>query len=136
MAAPSVRVECFHESAPMRRVLVTVSSDASYNELLEAIGLRLGVTPELMCLGQTEASVMCVADLRDGDVLRVVKPAVPTAAGQPPDQPSEKGARIALRHIVKLVLTLAIFMALEYGFQLLLQSWSSQQSRRALDSQI
>ena len=118
MPTSSLRFEVYHASKPKRRVLVTVAADATLEALHDAIATRLEIRPAKLCLGESEAAVVAVSDLRDGDVLRVALPPLPASAAAPDDDPGaalEEPSRF--RSLLRLVLTVAIFIALEEGFQ-------------------
>ena len=112
-AAAPLRLEVYHASQPKRRVLVSVPPTATIEALHDAIAVRLDVRPERCCLGETEAQVLAVGDLREGDVLRVVLPDLPPEEGaETPD-----GGSSDWRGTVRLLLTLVIFVALFEAFQ-------------------
>lgn len=108
-----LRLEAYHEGRPDRHVLVTVSTAASLDELCDAVHERLGVRPEQLCLGETQARVTDAADLREGDVLRVVLPVL-AAAGRASWRSSPRWADVK-HHLLSLVLFVVLFQA----FQLL-----------------
>ena len=66
---PTIRLEVYHQAAPKRRVLVSIDAAAKLDALHEAIATRLSLVALDMrcCLGETEAEVAAVTDLRDGD---------------------------------------------------------------------
>ena len=99
---------------PKRRVLVSVAADASLDALHDAIAIRLDVKPTRCCLGESEAAVTTVDDLRDGDVLRVAEPAL--TLRQELDAPASDLCRL----LIKFVLTLVIFVILFEAFQRLI----------------
>lgn len=113
-AAPAdqLRLEVYHSAQPGRRVLVSISGAATLDALHDAINLRLGMRPERCCLGESEAAVLAVGDLRDGDALRVVEPALPEdMAGSSENGPPR------WRKIVRLLLTAFIFVIMFETFQ-------------------
>jgi hypothetical protein len=113
-----MRLEAFASSAPRRRVLVSVASDASLEELRTAVTQRLGVeaAAPALYLGHTEAAVVAVEDLREGDVLRLEDGQEPKDAGSEVDAaaPAEPSS---VRTVFRLLLTLIIFVVLEESFQ-------------------
>ena len=111
---PRVRLEAYHAASPRRRVLVSVDTAASREELHDAIAIRLGIKPERCCLGETEAEVTSASDLREGDVLRVVRPDLPNDDAAEAD---EQEPTALWRAIVRGILTLVIFVILEEIFQ-------------------
>ena len=112
-----MRVEVFLESAPQRRVLLSIEDGGARDALLDAVELRLGTRPKKMCLGETQAEVVSAADLRDGDVVRVVAPAAAAAADAAVSPDTELAVLPAWRAVVHLVLTLVIFLIFFSGFQ-------------------
>jgi hypothetical protein len=110
----ALRLEVFQESAPDERKLVSLKEDATLDDLHKAIELRLGVVaPQKLCLGESQAEVVSVADIRDGDSIRVVSSS-PKAAGAD-DADDERVS--PWRPLIKLFLTLFIFVLLELVFQ-------------------
>ena len=110
---PPIRLEAYHAASPRRRVLVSVDTAASREELHDAIAIRLGIKPERCCLGETEAEVTSASDLREGDVLRVVRPDFPNDDAAEAD---EQEPTALWRAIVRGILTLVIFVILEEIF--------------------
>ena len=119
MTEALIRLEVYHTSKPRRRVLVSVGATVTQEALHDAIATRLGLRPERCCLGETEAAVLTASDLRDGDVVRVVSPALPEsdAAAAEGSAATERIEPDAWRTTLRLVLTLVIFIALQVGFQ-------------------
>jgi len=93
------------------------------DDLHSAIKERLGVLPTSLCLGQTQAQIVSIYDIRDGDTLRVIQPRLSGSDVQPlpaaPDASHDlmDGGPPAWRVLLKLFLTLAIFVMLERVFQ-------------------
>ena len=113
-ARKTVRLEAYHESEPDRCVLVSVVPGCSLDELCDAVHGRLGSRPEKLCLGETQAQVVDSADLREGDVLRVVRPPLAPAAG------TERASWLAspkLEDVLHHVVTLLVFFVLYQGLQ-------------------
>ena len=95
-------------TSPRRRVLVSVESDASLDELRAAVALRLGsaLTKAPLFLGNSEAAIRCAADLRDGDSIRVELPV--------DEAPSSSGAaHIVLRLLITAVIFVVLFESLQ-----------------------
>ena len=119
MTAALIRLEVYHTSKPKRRVLVSVAANATQEALHDAIATRLGLKPERCCLGESEAAVVTASDLRDGDVVRVVSPALPEgdAAAEADSAATEHTGPPVWRTTLRLVLTVVIFIALQITFQ-------------------
>ena len=92
-------------------MLVSVSSTASLEALHDAISIRLGIRPDGLFLGETQAAIADVSDLKEGDVLRVD---LPRAEGE--EDGEAEPAPLGWRHVVRLLLTLIIFVMLNEGF--------------------
>jgi hypothetical protein len=107
------RLEVFHEDAPSRCVLVSVSDESTYEELCKAVHVRLGILPEHLCIGQTNARVLSVHDLREGDQLRVIAPKLATTN----DEQSKLDRVSRWRPVIRLLLATLLFLAMEAAFQ-------------------
>ncbi|KAL3909207.1 MAG: hypothetical protein SGPRY_009511, partial [Prymnesium sp.] len=70
-----MRLQVYHESSPAARTLLSLEEGATIEALRSAIEARVGTPPGLLFLGETGARIVSVADLRDGDSIRVVSPA-------------------------------------------------------------
>jgi hypothetical protein len=108
-----LRLEVFDTAKPRRRVLVSVDANATRDVLFDAICVRLGVRPERCFLGESQAEVVTVTDLADGDVLRVQPTITDNEAIQTVAASEQGGWQL----LIRLILTLAIFVFLEEGFQ-------------------
>ena len=118
-----MRVEVLHQDKPNEKVLVAIADDATLDDLHSAIEKRLGLRPTCICLGETNAQILSIYDIRDGDSLRVVKPRF-TSSSAPSASPEQERSHDApqgrppqLRVLLKLLLTLLIFVILERSFQ-------------------
>ena len=120
VSATMLRLEAFAASKPKRRVLVSIQPGSTLDALCNAVALRLGmdsVPARALYLGHTEAAIVAVDDLRDGDVLRVEDDGYPSGSGGE-GQGSEKDSSLdGLHTIVRLLLTVVIFVIFFEGFQ-------------------
>ncbi|KAL1527311.1 hypothetical protein AB1Y20_015983 [Prymnesium parvum] len=112
-----MRVEVHHQADPGKRVLVALREDATLDELRDAVEARIGVRPEVLCLGESQAQIVSVADIRDGDSVRIVSPPLApqrdgAQATAEVDQPDRREVS-PWYNVVRVILTLAIFVLLE-----------------------
>lgn len=114
-----MRVEVYHQSAPNHRALLSLKDGASLDDLFKAIEERLGIRPEGVCLGETQAQIVNISDIQNGDSIRVTRPALPSSiqGDQLPDTSSDADGSSPFRQIIKVILTLVIFVLLESVFQ-------------------
>ena len=110
-------------------MLVALPDGARLAELRELASRRLGHPVERICLGQTDALVVDVADLQDGDTLRVVHPPLERGSSSMPpkadtlDKASsssrmdEKRVLPVWFDLVRTLLFAAIFIGLERALQ-------------------
>ena len=121
-----MRIEAYLASTPKERVLVSVAVDATLDVLHDAIAARLNVRPVRCCLGETEAAIVAVSDLRDGDVLRVVETVArrrrasrgEITEGDASATELDEGDPNALRNaVIRGVLIIVIFIGLFEAFQ-------------------
>ena len=113
----TLRLEVYLAATPKRRVLVSIAPDATLDALYEAIAVRINVKPELCCLGETDAAIVAVGDLRDGDVLRIVEPAAAPDSETQGSHELVEEPRHSWRSVVQLLLTVVIFVVMEESFQ-------------------
>ena len=118
-----VRVEVYHQSTPGKRALLSLEEDATLDDLHKAIEARLRIKPETICLGETQAQIVSIYDIRDGDAIRVVSPALPGDDADVPAGPVVGDGEEVYdgpspwRRLLKVILTLAIFVFLQFGVQ-------------------
>ena len=103
----TLSVEAFASASPAKRVLVSVKMSGSLEELHDAVGVRLKIpTPGELYFGHSYAKIVSLADLHNGDTVRVeAVPRAPDEASSPRDK------------ILRLLITIVIFVALEGAFQ-------------------
>ena len=111
-----MRIEVVHRSHPGKRALLALPDGATLNDLHKAVEQRLGVLPQTICLAETEAQILSICDVRDGDSLSVTSPQLPSALPKSAEDEFYEGPS-SWRQLVKVILTFVIFVMMERAFQ-------------------